>query len=140
MYRLSVSSGLSAKYRKGWFTGECSLRICQITHNEHVHCPLTGKLSWFQHSTWKDFLSDGSFQEAIGSVLAMAQFFGVMPVLGVKSKTASKLQFKWFAFRTIYSLVVFFFVSLYGGLAVWFAFKNGLKFDTIGMTSFEIRI
>lgn len=93
-----------------------------------------------QRAAWKDFLSDGSFQEAIGSVLAMAQFFGVMPVLGVKTKTASKLQFKWLAFRTIYSLVAFFFLALYGGLTAWIAFENGLKFDTVGMPPFGIQI
>lgn len=99
--------------------------------------PFIGKLSWLQHKTWRGFLSDGSFQEAIGSILAMAQFFGVMPVLGVKCKTASKLRFKWLAVRTIYSLVVYFFVTLYGGMTVRFAFQNGLKFDNVGMSSLD---
>lgn len=34
-------------------------------------------------------------------MLVMAQLFGVMPVIGVKSDSATKLQIKWNSIRTI---------------------------------------
>lgn len=63
----------------------------------------------------------------------MAQCFGVMPVVGVKSKSAAKLRFEWFALRTIYSFVLFSFVTIYGGLTIWLALSNTVEFDSVGM-------
>lgn len=58
------------------------------------------------------FLSDqrddfrGSFSEAIWPFLVVGQLFGILPVIGVKDHQISKLEFKWFSFRTIYSLII----------------------------------
>lgn len=90
-------------------------------------------MNWLQRATWKDFMFDGSFVEAVGSIFAMAQCFGVMPVVGIKSKSASKLKFEWHALRTIYSLILFAFVLIYTIFTVWMAFGDKLKFDSVGM-------
>lgn len=74
---------------------------------------------------------DESFQGAIGSVLAFAQFFGVMPVIGVKTNCASKLQFKWNSRRTIYCIFVFILVAGYAGLNILILWKNGIQFDVM---------
>lgn len=55
-----------------------------------------------------DFFQDrliGSFQEATGKILAVAQFCGIMPVIGVTSSTASNLRFEWTAYRTIHFFI-----------------------------------
>lgn len=81
-----------------------------------------------KRTTRKDFSFDGSFQEAIGSILALAQYFGVMPVVGIKSNSAAQLRFQWKSFRTIYSLIVLFFGLIYAGITVWVTFTNEIEF------------
>lgn len=88
-----------------------------------------GEIKCLQRATRKDFLYDGSFQEAIGSILAMAQCFGLMPVVGVKSKFASKLQFKWKSLRTIYSCVTFLLAAVYAGMTLLITLQNEIQFD-----------
>jgi gustatory receptor len=47
----------------------------------------------------------GSFHEAIGPVLRVAQVFGLFSVDGVMSKDVSNIEFKWRSFKTIYSML-----------------------------------
>lgn len=49
----------------------------------------------------------GSFQEAIETVLVATQFWGIMPVIGIKGRSASELHFKWSAWRTRLFLALF---------------------------------
>ncbi|XP_073838971.1 gustatory receptor 5a [Musca autumnalis] len=58
-----------------------------------------------RYATKSDLLHNGSFHEAIGPVLVMAQCFCLMPVRGVRSKTVKGLSFRWLSFRTSYCLV-----------------------------------
>ncbi|KAM7355995.1 gustatory receptor 5a for trehalose-like isoform 2-T6 [Cochliomyia hominivorax] len=53
----------------------------------------------------KDLLHNGSFHEAIGPILVMAQCFCLMPVRGIRSKFANDLSFSWLSFRTGYCLL-----------------------------------
>lgn len=90
--------------------------------------------STHQHNNNENDIT-GSFQEATGNIFAIAQFCGIMPVIGVKDKSASKLHFKWNAFRTIY-----FFVSaciLSGWAAMCFAllFVNPINVTHISKLS-----
>lgn len=75
---------------------------------------------------------DGSFIEAIGPVLAMGQFFAVMPVIGVRLGSASKLRYSWKSIRTIYSIVVFLFTIVYTVLTVYKSVEGKIEFDKIG--------
>lgn len=42
---------------------------------------------------------EGTFHEAVGTLLAVAQLFGILPVRGVKAKNPSKLKFTKCSFR-----------------------------------------
>lgn len=67
--------------------------------------------------TRDDFIYEGTFHEAVGTILAISQFFGVMPVHGVKSKNPSKLRFSYCSFRFI--LCVFYVIGL-----LWITFLD----------------
>ncbi|XP_031638768.1 gustatory receptor for sugar taste 64f-like [Contarinia nasturtii] len=88
-----------------------------------------GEIKCLQRATRKDFLFNGSFHEAIGSILVMAQCFGMMPVVGVKCSSASKLHFKWSSFRTIYSFVAFILTVIYAAMTFWVTFSEEIKFE-----------
>lgn len=47
----------------------------------------------------------GSFHEAIGPVLWISQFFGILPANGVCSKDISNISFRWTSLKTVYSLL-----------------------------------
>lgn len=76
---------------------------------------------------------NGSFQEAIAPILIMAQCFAVMPVIGVKSGSASKMYFKWLSFRTLYSIVVCIAIALLTGCTIGAAFRKNIQFESIGL-------
>lgn len=86
------------------------------------------EVQYLKRATRKDFSLDGSFQEAIGSILALAQCFGVMPVVGIKSKSASCLEYQWKNFRTIYSFIAILLGLLYAGITFWITFTNDIEF------------
>lgn len=86
-------------------------------------------------ATRKDFVYNGSFQEAIGSILALGQIFAVMPVVGITMNDASKLRFKWDSFRTIYSAIMFVLVTFYSSLTLFSTLgRKEIHFDVVGMT------
>lgn len=89
----------------------------------------TDEIQYLKRTTRKDIRSfEGSFQEAIGPTLALAQYFGVMPVVGVKSKSAAHLEFKWKSFRTIYSFIMFSCGAVYTGVTLWITLTSEIKF------------
>ncbi|XP_026467563.1 gustatory receptor for sugar taste 64f-like [Ctenocephalides felis] len=53
-------------------------------------------------------LRSTNLHEAIGPTLFTAQLFGLMPISGVLSKNHHNLKFRWFAWRTLISLIVLF--------------------------------
>lgn len=46
----------------------------------------------------------GSFHDAIGPILLVSNFFGMMPVDNVNSKDIADIDFQWKSVKTIYSL------------------------------------
>lgn len=56
--------------------------------------------------TREDFLYNGTFHEAVGMVLAVAQCFGIMPVSGIRGKLPSHLKFKKFSLRFVLCLAL----------------------------------
>lgn len=86
-----------------------------------------------QRATNKDLLYKGSFQEAIGSVLIMAQCFAIMPVVGVKCDTAAEIYFSWKSYRTIYTLITFVLTTIYAALTIYTTFSVKVEFDLIGL-------
>lgn len=74
--------------------------------------------------------NNGSFHGAISSVLVMAQLFGVMPVIGIKSDSATKLRFKWNSIRTVYSIVMFIALGImFTTLIFRFIWRQEFKFS-----------
>lgn len=91
-----------------------------------------GEMKCFRRGTKKRFAYSGSFQEAIGSALVIAQLCGLMPVVGILASSAAQLRFKWISFRTLYSFVVFLFVLMYEIMTAMVAFERHLQFEQVG--------
>lgn len=73
------------------------------------------------------------FREAIWPLLTLGQFFGILPVVGVKNRLSGDLHFKWTSIRTYYSLVVGTSLIAYTLLSIWKAFTTPFEyFSTIG--------
>ena len=49
-----------------------------------------------------------SFHEIIGPCLVYGQLFGLVPVNGIMTSDETKLEFRWQALRTVYSMVFLF--------------------------------
>lgn len=69
----------------------------------------------------------------MGSILVMAQCFGLMPVVGVKGKSASELRFQWNSFRTVYAFIMLILAFFYAGMTLWITFSNEMQFDRMSM-------
>lgn len=103
-----------------------------IFHHLSKYFNISENIQMLQRGTRKDFMYDGSFNEAIGPVLAMGQFFAVMPVIGVQLGSVSKLRYSWKSMRTIYSIVVFFLTIIYTVFTVLKSLDGDIEFDKIG--------
>lgn len=93
-----------------------------------------------QRGTAEHFLHAGTFYEAMGPVLAMAQCFGVMPVVGVQRKNASQLEFTWISARTAYAVVMFVLTLMFTVLTIANALGNPLSFDGIVPVIFYVSV
>lgn len=84
---------------------------------------------------------DGTFYQAIGPVLAMAQFFGVMPVCGVQNAAgASALQYRWLTVRTVYAIVLFVLTAVFTVMTILQKFEQTLSFDNIVPIIFYVSV
>lgn len=110
--------------------------ICGLCYFVNVNLFLSEEVQYLKRVTRKDFSFDGSFQEAIGSILAMAQCFGVMPVAGIKSNSASCLKFQWKSFRAIYCFIAILLGLIYAGITIWITFTNDIEFVRISKFGF----
>lgn len=77
------------------------------------------------------FLSDGSFHQAVGRVLLVAEFFAMMPVKGVTSKHPSDLSFSWRNIRTCFSLLFIASSLANFGLSLFKVLNNPISFNSI---------
>lgn len=80
-----------------------------------------------------DFVCNGSFHEAISSVLVVAQCLAMLPVTGIKKKSAYELRFSWQSARTIYSLIAFGFAASYVVFATCITLTKPLTFNSFGI-------
>ena len=68
---------------------------------------------------------NGTFHEATGFLFVVAQFFGIMPVIGVKDKSVKSLRFKLCSLRFIHSVLQTINMAIYSGFTVaWIARKK----------------
>ncbi|XP_055326853.1 gustatory receptor for sugar taste 64f-like [Sitodiplosis mosellana] len=74
---------------------------------------------------------NGSFHQAFGSVLVLAQSLGVLPVIGIKGSSAFELRFTWKSFRTIYSVTAFLFAAFYTIFATCITLTRPVTFNSV---------
>ncbi|KAH8298632.1 hypothetical protein KR018_003288 [Drosophila ironensis] len=82
-------------------------------------------------STKEVFLSDGSFHQAVGRVLLIAEFFAMMPVKGVTSKHPSNLSFSWRNIRTCFCVLFIASSVVNFGLSLYKVLNNPISFNSI---------
>lgn len=63
----------------------------------------------------------------------MAQFFAVMPLLGLRGKSAQSLHFSWCCFPTIYCFVVILLTVIYTLLTLFKTARYEVSADSIGI-------
>lgn len=124
--------------KRKWFIRKSQICIAKFTVIQSkfdFFFSFSGKIECLKLATRKDSVYNGSFQEAIGSILALGQIFAVMPVVGITMNDASKLRFKWDSFRTIYSGIMFVLVTFYSLLTLFSTLRRKeIHFDVVGMT------
>lgn len=87
--------------------------------------------------TRDDYMYDGTFHEAVGSILAVAQLFGIMPVHGIKAKNPSQLRFKILSFRFLLSVIYIIGCMLSLSLTVHWIATSKLEFGKLINFTFE---
>lgn len=120
--------------QKLWRIREYS-KIFHSISNQYVNCNVpidcsAENVEWLKRTNAKD-TGTGGFHEAVGSVLALAQFFAIMPVVGVRSDGVSRLKFEWKSIRTIYAMILLISLTLYLGLTLYIMRKREMSFDAI---------
>jgi gustatory receptor len=80
---------------------------------------------------------EGTFHEAVGTCLAVAQVFGLMPVRGIKTNHPSRLRFRMCSFRFV--LCVFYTVGIMWQLllTVYWIAKSKLEFGKLVFFTFD---
>ncbi|KAH8386167.1 hypothetical protein KR200_002103 [Drosophila serrata] len=113
--------------RKKAFQESCETYKSQVEKEYEIRNTLP-KLS---RSNKEAFLSDGTFHQAVGRVLLVAEFFAMMPVKGVTSKHPSNLSFSWRNIRTCFC--VLFIASSFTnfGLSLYKVLNNPISFNSI---------
>ncbi|KAH8297548.1 hypothetical protein KR054_002775 [Drosophila jambulina] len=113
--------------RKKAFQESCETYKSQIEKEYEVR-NTQPKLS---RSNKEAFLSDGTFHQAVGRVLLVAEFFAMMPVKGVTAKHPSSLSFSWRNIRTCFC--VLFIASSFTnfGLSLYKVLNNPISFNSI---------
>ncbi|XP_026849865.1 gustatory receptor for sugar taste 64d isoform X2 [Drosophila persimilis] len=80
-----------------------------------------------------------TLHHAIGYVLVVAQFFGVLPLSGVEpSVPVASVRFRWFSPLNLLPVAALCFVLLDFVLSAKLVIQNGLKLYTIGSLSFSV--
>lgn len=109
---MKLSKGISSKFYD--FRSEVSkyrLRPSKSLRNSrpffisHFSSSLV-KFKFPERGTREDFLYDGTFHEAVGCILVVAQLFGIMPVRGVRDKSPKNLKFKKFSIRFVLAILL----------------------------------
>lgn len=79
------------------------------------------------------------FCEAIWPFLVAGQLFGLLPVIRVKDRVASQLQFKWASLRTVYSLCILTILSFYTIFLIFETCVDSNTYATIGLWTNQIQ-
>lgn len=71
----------------------------------------------------------GSFHDAVGPILKVAQVFAMMPVDGTTAKDISNIKFHWKSLKTIYSLLFLFCGTIECLLCFRLLIKTGMSLE-----------
>ncbi|KAH8305104.1 hypothetical protein KR059_008940 [Drosophila kikkawai] len=114
-------------FHESAFPESCETYKSQIEKEYEVR----NTLPKLNRSNKEAFLSDGTFHQAVGRVLLVAEFFAMMPVKGVTAKHPSNLSFSWRNIRTCFS--VLFIASSFTnfGLSLYKVLNNPISFNSI---------
>lgn len=88
---------------------------------------LSGHLKFLHQSSLKCFC-DLSFHRSIYPIVAMAQFFGVMPVNNISDKCPSSLSYTWKSFRFVFAVFVTISCGLEAASSVVWTFRTNIEF------------
>ncbi|XP_055606586.1 gustatory receptor for sugar taste 64f-like [Uranotaenia lowii] len=66
-----------------------------------------GEIQFLKRATSDDWIRDGTFHDAVGGMLTMAQMLSVMPVSGIMERDPAKVRFTWLSKRIIYCYAVY---------------------------------
>lgn len=89
-------------------------------------------VNWMNRVTDRDQMHRGRFQEAIGNVLAFAQFFAMLPLVGVTKPSANELHFEWKSVRAIYTAIIFIFAAIYLSILFVLTLSREMTFNSVG--------
>lgn len=112
---------------------------CTVMHNyfSTFTSPSAVKFQLPTRGTREDFMYNGSFHEAVGIILAVAQFFGVMPVGGIRNKLPSSLKFRKFSFRFAFCILCIIAIAWIFVLDCIWLFGSKAEFDKIVNAVFD---
>lgn len=85
-----------------------------------------------KRSTDRDLVNRGRFQAALGKVLVFAQFFAMMPVIGVTNPSATQLYFNWKSIRAMYTAIIFVLAAAYLTIVFFLTLSKQITFNSIG--------
>ncbi|KAG5679767.1 hypothetical protein PVAND_009307 [Polypedilum vanderplanki] len=105
--------------------------VRQIRDNVNVQSVLPAR------GSREDFMYEGTFFEAVGTILVIAQLFGLMPVHGVKAKHPSKLRFRKCSLRFL--LCIFYTISIFilTLLSLYWISRTKLEFGKLVFFTFD---
>lgn len=101
-----------------------------------LHLPPHFTVKEYQQEVNTSHTSNGGFHEGISSVLLMAQFFGIMPVSGIKAAKPTDLRLEWRSVRVVYSLLVIFGIFLMTAVTIYWLLSVDIEFGRIVTTIF----
>lgn len=124
---MNQSKSSNRKWLIGKETLEKSHTISHFFHFENVVIRIE-EVQYLKRTMRKDFSSDGNFHAAIGSILGLAQWFGIMPVAGIKRKSSSHLEFQWKSVRAVYCFIATLVSLIHAGILLWITANNKIEF------------
>src|SRR5690349_6073838 len=74
---------------------------------------------------------NGSFHEAVGVLLGIAQLFGLMPVSGVRDKSPNNLKFRKFSIRFVFCIALCICLLWISVLDIIWIYSSGLIFGKL---------
>jgi gustatory receptor len=74
---------------------------------------------------------NGTFHEAVGFILVVAQLFGIMPVSGVRGKHPKNVKFRKFSFRFIWSILLTTGLSWMLVIEIIWIYRSKLEFGKV---------